>query len=418
MVSEAEAGAATALRYHAAIVEPGSTGGVEAPPTTKAAHRLMREVNRTLVLDALRQGGEMSRVELARRTRLSKPTVSSIVDLLIKEGTVLEVGMGRSQPQGGRPPALLVYNETRCAYAGIQLGGHLTHVAVADGLGRLLAEDSAEAPRDDPPGAARQAVRLLRRVLARERIALERVGACGVAVAGPADEALRDPVERALGVPVVVVNATAAATVAEGRLGRAVGQRSYAYLHAGRSVEAGIVLEGRLLPGRSGLAGGLGHCAVVEDGPACRCGNRGCLEAVASADAVTMAATEALRAGAGGVLSRYRRALDGAVIAQAADEGDELARRLVRDAGLLLGRGLAYLLNLLDLGMVVVGGPLVRAGEVYVDAVREGAAGHAPAGVPAVEAALLSTQAPMLGVVQLALEHGTPSYRIVGRRAS
>jgi len=396
-------------------------------------HRLTREVNRSLVLDVLREGGVLSRVDLARRTRLSKPTVSVIVDELLRDGVVREVGLGPSQPRGGRPPALLVFNDSLSSYAGIQLGPRLLRVAVADGVGRVLVDTACDTPRGSAQHVVRKAVQQVRTALGRARVDAGRLSACGVTVAGVVDTEwghcidapalgwqdvdLRGAVEASLDVPVVVAPAVAAATVAEGRLGRAAGHHTYALVHAGRAVDAGIVIDGALLHGHSGRAGGLGHCTVVDDGPLCHCGNRGCLDTVASVTAVVAHAAAALSRGEPSALHRYRGALDGAVVAQAAGEGDDLAGTLVRNAGRMLGRGVAYLLNLLDPGMVVVGGPLAHAGPLFFDAVHDGAAEHVPRRTPLIEPAALGANAPLLGIVQLAVEHGTPSYRIVGRDA-
>src|SRR5579864_8375094 len=93
---------------------------------TKVAHGMMREVNRSIVLDILREGQPVSRVELARRTRLSKPTVSSIVGDLLAAGLVRQVGAEPPQHAPGRPPSLLVYDERSAGVAGIQFGTDTT----------------------------------------------------------------------------------------------------------------------------------------------------------------------------------------------------------------------------------------------------------------------------------------------------
>src|SRR5215510_10616622 len=103
----------------------------------KGDNRAIREVNRSIILDLVRRGGRISRTELARRSKLTKPTVSAIVDELIGEGIVREVGFGESVSGGGRPARLLEFNDASAAYLGIHFGVRATSVAVADARGTI-----------------------------------------------------------------------------------------------------------------------------------------------------------------------------------------------------------------------------------------------------------------------------------------
>src|SRR5438128_779768 len=103
----------------------------------KGDNRAIREVNRSIILDLVRRGGRLSRTELARRSRLTKPTVSAIVEELMADGVVREVGFGVSGSGGGRPARLLEFNDAAAAYLGIHFGVHATTVAVADAQGTI-----------------------------------------------------------------------------------------------------------------------------------------------------------------------------------------------------------------------------------------------------------------------------------------
>ncbi len=396
---------------------------------TKVAHGMMREVNRSIVLDILREGHPVSRVELARRTRLSKPTVSSIVEDLVGAGLVREVGTEPATHRTGRPPSLLVYNERAVAFAGIQFGVNTTHVAVADGLGTIIATATTPAVHADADRSVRDAQKALRQVITRSGVGREQVRAVGVAVPGLVDPQtgacviapnldwhdapVQQRVESALGVPTVVANSTHAAAIAEARL-RGEQHRVMVWVYAGSGVGAGIVLDGVLYSGAVGYAGELGHAPMIENGVRCTCGNRGCLETVASTVAIVRSATEMIRSGGGGELRKHRRGLTADVVAQLAAQGDRYALSAMRQAGDFLGRGIAYLANVLSPSVVVLGGPLVMMSDAYVEAARESAARHAlPAEAVRVETTALGPHAPLLGVLQLATGLGTPSYRVV-----
>src|SRR4051794_33969618 len=106
----------------------------------KIDRQVMREHNRSVVLDVVRRSGPVARTEVARRTSLAKPTVSAIVDELLAEGVVHEVGVGKSTAAGGRPPTYLDFDVSRDAYVGVHVGVDVTTVAVANGRGDVVAE--------------------------------------------------------------------------------------------------------------------------------------------------------------------------------------------------------------------------------------------------------------------------------------
>ena len=145
------------------------------------------------------------------------------------------------------------------------------------------------------------------------------------------DLPLRDALADELGVPVRVNNITQAAAVAEGRVGAARGARSFVWVYVGSGVGSGVVIDGKLFFGQRGFSGEIGHCPVVEDGPLCACGRRGCLETVASAMALAAPPRAAIAAGEPTVLGRAARARRSAAsIAAAARDGDAVALRILR----------------------------------------------------------------------------------------
>ena len=399
-------------------------------PATTGAHRIMREVNRGIVLDILRSGGRLSRVELARQAGLSKPTVSNIVEHLLREGLVREVGTRPTLPQGGRPPSLLEYNGAALSLVGVHFGVHHTHVALADAVGTVLARVAEPAVLGDPQRSVRQVRRMVRSLVAAGGDEAGTLRHAGVSVPGPIDpttgrcivapnlgwrdEPVRDMLAAALGIPTTSANLTSVAALAEGKLGAARGVRSYAWVYTGTGIGAGLVMNGEIFTGGSGHTGEVGHCPVVEGGELCNCGNRGCLETVAGSLAITRWANEALRRGDSTLLRDHDGPLDAEVVARMAGRGDRVAQDILRDAGAHLGRGIAYLLNIVGPEMVVIGGPLVQAGDLYLDAISQAAAHTLLQRPVPVVASTLGPHAGLLGAVQLAVDASSRSYRIVG----
>jgi predicted NBD/HSP70 family sugar kinase len=399
-------------------------------PLSKGNNRAIREVNRSIILDLVRRDRRISRTELARRSKLTKPTVSTIVDELIADGVVREVGFGASVAGGGRPARLLDFNEDSAAYLAVHFGMHTITVAVADARGQIFASRSRPAIYDAPARSVKALRPLIAEVLRAAKVPRSRIeGAAatvpglydresGVCVLAPnlgwRDFPVRAALAEELDMPVSVNNIIHSVAVAEGRVGAARGVRSYVCVYVDMGIGSGIVADGRLFFGQRGLSGEIGHCPVVADGPACGCGRSGCLETVASTMALARAAEQAIAAGEPSVL-RGLPTIDAAAITQAALAGDALSVRLLADAGEHLGRGISYLLNILNPEMVVLAGPYAAAGEILLAPLRESVARHAirSEGV-AIVPSTLSERADLIGSVLMVMDETTRSYRIVG----
>lgn len=397
----------------------------------KGDNRAIREVNRSIILDLVRRVERISRTELARRSKLTKPTVSAIVDELLGEGIVREVGFGEPVSGGGRPARLLEFNDASAAYLGIHIGVRSTSVAVADARGTIRLVRRRPSIVGSPARTLRSIQALAAEALQGAKVPRTRVEGAAATVPGLVDHEsglcvlapnlgwrdvpLRDALSEAIGLPFVVNNITQAAAVAEGRVGAAKEARSFVWLYVGSGVGSGVVIDGRVFYGQRGFSGEIGHCPVVEDGPECGCGRRGCLETVASAMALGRAVKAALAAGEPTVLAGMEGPLDAGAVAAAARDGDPVARRILAAMSEHLGRGISYLLNVLNPEMIVLGGPVAQAGQILFDDVRASVARHAllPKGVQIVPSAL-GDRAELTGAVLLAMDHNVRSYRIVG----
>ena len=378
----------------------------------------LRAHNRRRVLDALRHRGTASRAELARVTGLSRSTVSSLVGELQDSGLVVEStragdggGVGGSQ---GRPPVLLTLDRRAGAVVGIDFGHGDVCVAVAD-LGRtVLGERTALVDVDHAgTGALDLAADLIDDVLEETGIPHDRVLAAGMGLSGPVDHEadlvhrstilpswgdIRPGAEMAerLSVPVYIENDANLGALAEMSMGAALGRRHVIYLMIAAGIGAGVILDGKVVHGAGGTAGELGHVLADDNGPICRCGNRGCLETLVAGPAIV----DMLRPTYGADLT-----LD-EVLAHAA-AGEPGATRAIEDAGRAVGRALAGLVNVLNPEMIVVGGELAGAGETLLAPVRVAIERHAirPAAADVdVVASALGDRAEVLGALILAAQ--------------
>jgi predicted NBD/HSP70 family sugar kinase len=326
----------------------------------------VRATNLAVVLGYVRTNAPCSRADIAASTGLNKATVSSLVGELIERRLLRETGM--TERRIGRPATMIVLDGAPYAAIGLDVTtDHLTAVAVDLGGEQLLAWRRSFTGRGAPAGRSLAAIAALaKRALARMHDQGRQVLGLTVGVGGlvdPAgvvrlatgldwrDVALRDSLVRALGqpaYPVTVDNGANLAALAEHRYGPYAGTPDLAYLTSETGVGAGIVAGGRLLRGAGGYAGEIGHLMVAPDGPACGCGRRGCLEAVASIGALVR------RLGGAGPAGDLELEVADIVRRARAQEPKTLAA--LHEAGRHLGHGASLLANLVNPSVVILGG--------------------------------------------------------------
>jgi predicted NBD/HSP70 family sugar kinase len=391
----------------------------------------LREFNRLRIVDFLRTNGTASRAELARRTGLSRSTVSTLVADLQRRGLVVErAGQFAGEGQPGRPAALLELDPSAAAAVGVDFDHDKVRVAVSDLSRSVLAE--ASAPHDvdhDAKGALDLAAELVEQVLDEANLQRDRLLGVGIALAGPIDHDngalhpsdvlpgwagvdVADELEERLQTPAYVDNDANLGALAEVTLGAGRNASFAAYVSISSGIGAGIIVEGRPYRGHRGTAGEIGHFVVDPHGPICRCGNRGCLETLASGPAL-------LRL----VQASRDDELTVRQMIVLAREGDAGCRRAIADAGQVVGGVVAGLVNLFSPEMVVIGGDLGEAGDLLLDPLREAVRRDA---LPAAAADLkvvageLGERANLLGALALVLmqsEHEVAA-RVAGSAAA
>lgn len=263
----------------------------------------------------------------------------------------------------------------------VDLGGTKIYSAVVDDQGRVLGDDLRATDADQ----GQQVVidRIAASLTAAAGADLDLLGGAGVAAPGPVDAGtghLIDPpnlpgwgdvalgplLSDRLGLRVVVENDAKAAAIGEYSAGNGRGAEALIYVTVSTGVGGGIVLGGKLYRGAGGSAGEIGHMVVQPNGPACGCGQLGCLEALASGTALSREGRLALEQGRAPLLRRLAAQAGGEVtaelVAQAALDGDADAAAIIHQAGAMLGIGLGNLVNVLNPDVIVVGGGTARIG--------------------------------------------------------
>jgi len=259
--------------------------------------------------------------------------------------------------------------------------------------------DGREAGSDTRPTQASQGPQaVIGRIVDSVRASLAAAGAAeadltavAVAAPGPVDQkrgVVRNPpnlpgwevvpvvqiLEDALGVRVILENDADAAALGEHAFGAGRDFRNMIFITVSSGIGGGIIVDGRLYRGATGAAGEVGHMVLDEDGPTCGCGQRGCLEALASGTAIAARAAALAAEGESPLLARLAREsppLTAEDVQQAALEGDAVARRVVEEAGHYLGLGLVNLVHVFNPHGIVIGGGVSHMGDLILEPARE-----------------------------------------------
>jgi predicted NBD/HSP70 family sugar kinase len=366
----------------------------------------LRVANQRRVLSLLlRRGVEaVSQADIARETGLAAGTVSTIVRELAAANVVSTVaGSGRrgTSVRLARGAGLV---------AGVDFGHSHVAVALAEMSGEVLAERRRQLPpghdHDEGLGRAREMLTELLTEIGAEVGDLRNIG---MGLPAPLSDSVvmssailpgwvgvnaRDEASAALGAKVLIENDANLGALAEHRQGHGRGHPNVVFVKVSSGVGAGLILDNKLFRGTSGTSGEIGHLTLDDQGPLCRCGSRGCLEAYASTGtALAMMGDQMPGAGVDSIIA-------------AAQHGNVSALRVFEDAGLHLGWGLATVTNLLNPDVILVGGDMAHAGELLLESARLGLRRHVLAGTSStpVLLAALGDRASMIGALVLAID--------------
>ena len=374
-----------------------------------ARSNTIRDINRQIVLNYVREKGPISRADIARETNLQRSTISLIVGELRKFGLIEEI-FGESS--GGRPPALLTLPTAQPVAIGIDLGTVKTTVATCDLTGRIIEREEFTTDRD----VERMTDLLIEciRKLTRKNKAIEGVGISlpalvdaekGTVLYSPhfgwRNPRIIDRIKEATRLPVKADNDANAAALAELWFGRPEIRdvRDFILVFIENGIGTGIVFDGQIHHGVGGAAGEFGHMRIGTDAPvACAAGSRECWEAFASERAAL--ARYSQKAGSrNGTVLRFIDLVDLAV------EGDKNALSALKETANYIGIGMGNLIQGLSPEAIIIGGTIVQAWDLISDDVKESAARVVCQGIPPVEimASTLGSKPTLLGAFSLVL---------------
>jgi len=375
-----------------------------------ARSNTIRNINRQIVLNYVRERGPISRAEIAHETALQRSTVSLIVEQLRVDGLIEEVS---GESTGGRPPVLSSLRTADAVAIGVDLGTTRTIVATSDLAGRVLDQEQFET---NPSSAktTKEIIDCAQRFIRRNNGTIEGIGVSLPGLVDPEGKELFIPtfnwrdlplaseISEATGLPVTMDNDANAAAQAELWFGRPEIRevRDFILVLVETGVGTGIVFDGQVYRGENGAAGEFGHMTIGQGAPvACASGSRECWEAFAS-ERSALARFKDLSSGRNG-----KSTTSFADLIDMALRSDGAARTALKETGHYLGIGIANLIRGLAPQAVIVGGPIVRAWPVIATDIQKTVEATICRGLPSthIMASTLGPEPTLMGALSLVL---------------
>jgi len=374
-----------------------------------ARSNTIRDINRQIVLNYVRELGPISRADIARETALQRSTISLIVDDLRVDGLIEEVG---GESTGGRPPSLLSVRAADAVAIGVDLGTVKTVMASGDLAGRVLEQE--EFPTDsDVQKTLRKIFQCAQRLIEKNNGTIEGIGISLPGVVDPEtgnlyvpqfswrNEPIAETLTRATSLPVSIDNDANAAALAELWFGRPEIRevRDFILVLVEEGVGTGIVFDGQVYRGEGGTAGEFGHMTIGTGAPVqCAVGSRECWEAFAS-ERAALARYQKLSRSNGSHDITFASLMDLAL------RGERNARTALKETARYLGIGIANLIQGLAPEAVIVGGPIARVWPLIVEDLKASVDFSICRGFPStpIMDSTLGPQPTLLGALSLVL---------------
>lgn len=356
----------------------------------KVDRYVLQQANKRNIIECIATDGPINQSAIAEKVGLSIPAVMKIVEEFERQGLVHSVGKGKSN--GGKRPEMLELIRAARYAVGVDIGRSHLKLVVADLSGAVLYRESRPTGQAAPAEALIEGMcGMVEQAIAQSGIDEGRILGIGVGMPGLIDcgagqvifspdfgwedVPLRAMMQDRFAHRVMVENANLSLARGEHRFGSGQGADFLLCVNVGHGIGAGVVERGKPYLGSSGTSGEIGHMTMDKDGPLCACGNVGCLEALASGEAIARQALDIVQRGirtqivacAGGEES----AIGAKEVFQAAALGDAPALSIVERATEYIGIALASCINLLDPDRIVLCGGLTKAGAPFIDRIKD-----------------------------------------------
>jgi len=343
------------------------------------------------VLNVIRNEGVATKQFVSRMLNFNLTTVSHLINELHLSAGLLEVS-GDDLSSGGRKPKLYRINSKAGFLVGVDIGGENLRFLLTDISGNIVFKIKKKNEFANSENKLMQDIlENINNVIKDSGVAPGKIYGAGLSISGIIDsdngksvycpniDALNDfyikkYIEEKTGIHTFVDDSVRCMTVAEKHYGAAKNYENFLFVGLGKGIGLGIYVNGKIYRGSNGLSGELGHITVAEDGPICNCGNKGCLEAIASSSGILKRATDGIKNKiATSLITKVQGDISKLTvedISDAANAGDKFAYYIINRTGEYIGIAIAAALNLFGTELVVLGGGISQSGEIMINAIK------------------------------------------------
>lgn len=350
----------------------------------------MKSLNRSSILNTIREQGPISRAEVAQQTSLTPPTVSNIVKELLDSKIVIETEQGTSR--GGRKPTMLTINAHNFYIIGLDVGPTNIKTILTDLDAHIITSSQTKIPANiDNEGLLALLKESIQRISDANPDKWESIIGIGVGMHGMVDVhrgislyapllqlhdiPIKASLEEAFQMVVHVENDARVMALGESWFGNGNGVNAIVCINVGRGIGAGMMIDGQLFHGAHFISGEIGHMTIDIDGPKCSCGNYGCLQALAAGPEIATRAAKEAAIGKETVLRQMcegdLEAISGETVYEAAQQGDALSREILSETGRYLGIGITNLLHTIDPERIIIGGGVAKSGDYILENIQK-----------------------------------------------
>ncbi|WP_043932332.1 ROK family transcriptional regulator [Bacillus sp. EB01] len=347
----------------------------------------MKQHNQSTVLNTIRIKEPISRADIAKLTKLTKPTVSSLVSELIEQDLITEEEAATSTIAGGRKPILLSINYSAYYIIGVYAAAEVIRVILSTMDGKIInsfSQEISELPTKDE--FLEMVIEKIDYVIHHSKIERSLILGIGFAMHGLVDPVqgvaifsphlhledipLKETLEREFNLPVLVENDVRSLAIAESWFGQGQNVSDFICLSVGRGIGSGIFINDEIYRSSFNTAGEIGHTIVKLNGEKCQCGNNGCLEAYASESAILKKAKRGVNDHPGSIIHEWltvgKTELSLEMVFNAARKGDTFAISILEETGNSLGLAIANMVNLLKPSKLILEGYIFEQGDFVV----------------------------------------------------
>lgn len=349
---------------------------------------LKRYLHEKKIINILYKGGPKSNKQLSNYINLSPPTITRLLNNLISEGLVKDFGMGDSD--GGRKPNIYGINPDSRYILGIDIGRNIRRFALLNFHNEFVTElVCLPGKLKNDPETVNQVYHQSLKIIKEAGIDYNKIMGIGIVLPGLintstgrsysylnyTDKPVSQLFEEKFKLPVFTENDSNLMALGEHAFGLAQGKENVLCITLVAGVGMGLILNGKLYSGKSGFAGEFGHIIIEENGLLCTCGKKGCLETMASEEALVRMAKEGLGKGCASIITDiadYKLAnITPEVILKAAEKEDHFAIEILSKVGHYLGKGIAILIHMYNPEMIIIGGKMAKAGQYLTDSIKQ-----------------------------------------------